>query len=744
LTIGAFKQRYARFRFQLINWKYSAGNYWAAKKGKAEFFTWLVIIAVFGLAATLAYTPLQPFFENEKFLDKLGATALGLGAALLGSTAIVASLALFAMQINVERLPHGLFRRLSADSPLLSAFGLAFIASATISILPLVTPVEATLWGIFLAIILTAVTLRLFLFAYRRALSLINPVQQLRIVLEDVSSALREWNNQAYWFSEMLPQVQPETNLKTSTGSSVDTRRAAFMMQNDWGARFVITGIDHCIAVSGRAAQHSDYQVADAALKALVNLNVSYIQSKGKTFFSQNWFIEMPYANDPIVNQSLEQLKRQFRAALSRHDEEHINMLFKTYGDLTENYAQIDYGQPEADPWHASLTIGYLTHDVQSVIQQNLPDCMMQGVRILGSSAITLLNRDKATAIVSIVDKLGEIGAALSIRENHRPATITAVEQLAGLTHHIINTGVFHSGFALNQIRHAVQLTATVALSLPNPPLTSVHRSLLAPYFSSTTDSSLSSSLKLLVNSLLERPADDYLAKQCVINLREWSERTRPMAKSILLLAIEKRSPFVFDILHWIDSIVEVLLAAASAPVCAEHSDLALDEEAERWIQVLSWIPDDAESLDCAATGSATSVMFNIARASSKWKSQSAFATAKKTLLGWALKPARRSNAWHDVEEAMLALAAAASKSADDPNGTALKSQLAKALKRTQIPTAELLLGAAQGLRRSIDDYDRNVRRTKSWDFVLNAFEPKKRRQFLTDLANMLERAAGP
>ena len=46
---------------------------------------------------------------------------LTVGAALLGATAIVASLVLFAMQVNVELMPSGLFKRLSSDGSLLQA-----------------------------------------------------------------------------------------------------------------------------------------------------------------------------------------------------------------------------------------------------------------------------------------------------------------------------------------------------------------------------------------------------------------------------------------------------------------------------------------------------------------------------------------------------------------------------------------------------------------------------------------------
>ena len=500
-----FARSYALFRFRLTNVRTGASNYWLKNQRKGEFLAWLLIWLPISVMTAIAHLYLRPYLQNKGFVEDLSGTALQLGSALLGATAIVASLVLFAMQVNVERLPHGLFRRLSADKRLLASFTFAFMASILIACLPLITPVEWSALAIFAAVLLTALVLRLFLYAYRRALTLINPIEQLRIVIGDVSAALERWGKQASWFSTALPPQENEAPPNPHIDSTLDTGRAAFMLQNNWGIRVTKQGLDHCISVNGRAASQGDHRVAEAALNALVRINATYLQAKGTTFFAENGFIEVPHATDPVINHSLEQLRRQFRAGLGRRDEEHVNMLLKAYGDLAQLYAGIDYGRPEADPWHASLATAYLKGDIKSIIPQNLPDSMMQGVRILGVCAIALLNRGKATSIVSIVDELGPIGAAMSIREEHRPVTLTAMQQLAGLTYHMINTGVFDPGYTFGQICDSVELTAQVVLGQPNPALTSVHRSALAPYFSPTTESSLGTGLRKLANALLEK-----------------------------------------------------------------------------------------------------------------------------------------------------------------------------------------------------------------------------------------------
>jgi hypothetical protein len=741
VRVANIERHYAKFRLNLLNVKHGLQHRWFANRGKTEFFLWLIALTVLVLASKLAHSPFQPYLRDDKFVDTLRDTALQLGSSLLGATAIVASLVLFAMQVNVERLPHGLFRRLSADNRLLASFGVSFVASILVACFPLITPIEWTEWAISAAILLTLVVLRLFLAAYRRSLKLINPIEQLRIVIGDVTAALNTWSNQADWSTAARTPRILDHLPNPLIDSTLDTQRAAFMLQNNWGGAVVRRDLDHCMAVNGRTASQGDYQVADAALTALVNINALYIQAKGRTFFAENVFIQQPLATDPVINHSLELLKRQFRFAVGRRDEEHVNMLLRAYGSLAILYAQIDYGRPEADPWHAKLAIGYLENDIRSTIPQNLPDSLMEGVRVLGRCAIVLLNQGAATEIVSIVNELGPIGAAMILRKDHRPVAVTAMEQLAEITYHMINTGVWDPGYAFEEIGSSVKMVAAVALDQPSNGFKSVASYVLGPYFS-YQDASLRSRLKQLTNALLKCPADDEKAKKCVTNLHEWAKRTQPIAKDILILAVERRSKFTFDILHWVSSIVEVLLAAASAPASNEHFGSGLREQAKHWAWVLSWIPDDAESIICASDWSATSVMFEIAGAARKWNSDEVFEAAQQTLLRWALRPARSTNARRGIEEAMLASVAIALKSANDPDGVAFVIRLKEALKAEHLPPAELLNGAAKGLMRCIDDYDRNHHGTKGWDHILKAFDPERRRKVLTDVANLLEEAA--
>jgi hypothetical protein len=92
---------------------------WRLRRGSRVIFALLI-----GLAACNIY--LLPRIQaaldgllKDNLIDPLRALLVNLGGPLIGAAAIVTSLVMFAMQINIERMPHGLFRRLSSDPKLL-------------------------------------------------------------------------------------------------------------------------------------------------------------------------------------------------------------------------------------------------------------------------------------------------------------------------------------------------------------------------------------------------------------------------------------------------------------------------------------------------------------------------------------------------------------------------------------------------------------------------------------------------
>jgi hypothetical protein len=179
---------YARYRILI----------WIARHGAiAAAILLLVLVTISAFWTPVLQDSLDPLFATEGRVQGLRSLFQTLGGALLGATAIVSSLVLFSMQVNVERMPHGLFRRLNADHCLLTAFAAAFLLAvfvAALSLIPDKRLIGAATLGAFWA---TALILFLFLSGYRRALILINPLRQLDIVVARTRREFRVWVRRA-------------------------------------------------------------------------------------------------------------------------------------------------------------------------------------------------------------------------------------------------------------------------------------------------------------------------------------------------------------------------------------------------------------------------------------------------------------------------------------------------------------------------------------------------------------------
>lgn len=134
------------------------------------------------------------------------AMLIGIGDALVGATAIAFSLIMFAMQVNLERMPHGLFRKFSSDSRLLLSFGVALLAAVLIAAsgasardLPasLAAALLASAWAAGLILVL-------LLYSYRRALTLVKPLHQLSLVAQDARHDMAGWSRRARRLSPLF------------------------------------------------------------------------------------------------------------------------------------------------------------------------------------------------------------------------------------------------------------------------------------------------------------------------------------------------------------------------------------------------------------------------------------------------------------------------------------------------------------------------------------------------------------
>ena len=77
--------------------------------------------------------------------------------------------------------------------------------------------------------------------------------------------------------------------------------------------------------------------------------------------------------------------------------------------------------------------------------------------------------------------------------------------------------------------------------------------------------------LTTLVNALADADADNAEVGQAIQNLKEWSDSLRDQ-RELLIEAVERRSSFTFDMIHWIRHVTSALLAVSTNPACSVHT----------------------------------------------------------------------------------------------------------------------------------------------------------------------------
>ncbi len=87
--------------------------------------------------------------------------------------------------------------------------------------------------------------------------------------------------------------------------------------------------------------------------------------------------------------------------ALSKGDERLAESTVRAFGGLYGVYLGIDYSGRERSKHHALLASNYLGSAVESVVAHNMPDLMMQGIRIMGKASQVALKHMPPTTSVT-------------------------------------------------------------------------------------------------------------------------------------------------------------------------------------------------------------------------------------------------------------------------------------------------------------------------------------------------------
>jgi hypothetical protein len=669
---------------------------------RLELAGWVASLLV-AAAGVLWLRPIFSAYATPANIASYKALYLGIGQAMIGATAIAGTFVLFAMQVNIERLPYGLFRRFSSDRKLLAAFMISIVIAIVLTCFSLSDAGDWAGWVIAGAIYAVALNLRLLLYAYRRSLDLISPVKQLQLLQNDAKRQVRIWERRFRWLGPIVrSKIEPAPELGFGA-VPFDTERMMILQANAGWHSPLKQGVAHAIQFARRAAEQGDTEAASMALTTVLVINASYLKIKGRTFFADNPLIPTGLETDGFINDTLEHLRQLCRTALSRTDEQQIEQVFQSFSLLSQLYLNIEYAGNPGDKPHALLATGYLERAIETVLPAQLTDTSMEGVRIMGRTAGAILVRADASQLVSLIKKIGQAALVGVVRPKERPLTLVGLEQLSELTIALFKSDDANLHYVFGEFRQTVRLVADFLLNTPDTPFGSQHSTYLAPYFSGINTRSLRMQMTALVNACLEEDADEAAVRRVISNIEEWADGLFEDVKSLLLLAVEKRSHFALDMIQWIEHISELLLALATAQTCTDHDRDKLRKHVCWIVSTMSWLPTDEETVRFVETFRLANHLFDIAVKAWRRSGQDTLEACRKLLLNWAVTAGAFSTGWGTLERGLTALIALAAINHELCEPDALKAQLIVRLTQPGAPDQEHRDRAARELRENAD-----------------------------------------
>lgn len=703
--------------------------------GFSTFLLVLISISIY-LLPTLQKI-LENHYQTEQSIEGLRALILNTGSALIGATAIVTSLVLFAMQVNIERMPHGLFRRLSADRKLLGAFALAFlmaIATATLSTFAdkvrLAIVALAASWAIVFILIL-------FMYAYRRALVLINPLRQIGILVHETHKELQTWSRRAKRASPLLEQEESARTTPRPSDSTHDLAHTTYFQINSHWTDGAKRAVRHAMSFARRYADQGDHEVSGSALNAVVVINAAYIEAKGKTFYANNPFVDNPLASDSFINDTLEHLRQNAQSAIARRDEQQIEQTLQAMAALVEVYLGIDYSSPYATKSHAHLAAGYLANAVQAVVPHDMADVLLEGLRLMGRSAQLILTQDGPNEVATLSEKIALVACTGCAKEDYRPVTMEGMAQFAKLTFELLRSRNHDIHFAVGKVRQDIVLIAKLFLNVADTPLMSSHSTYLGPYYSSTSMQSFRAKLTALANAISNAKADNADAQTAIHNIEQWSDGLYQTEKELLLAAIKAKSHFTFDMIHWITGVTEILLAVSNAPACDDHNQREIRKHASWLIATLTWIPDDEETAKFIENFQMTECLFEAAMNARNRGCDEIAKDIGDSLLSWTFKGGKYQTGWAILERGLCGLAVFALLRGDE-QVSELKVAIAAHLSGDSAPSLEIRERAARGLLKRAANLHRDRHWTSRIDMASAEVDHQGLRLILEGIAGIL------
>jgi hypothetical protein len=531
---------------------------------------------------------------------------------------------------------------------------------------------------------------------------------------------------------------QPTSVREAPIAPKPDFARTAYFQVNAMWTESAKQAVRYAMSFARRYAEQGDHEVSAVAMKAIVDMNAAYVETKGRTFFTNPFIIENPLTSDDFINDTLEHLRQSARIAVSRGDEQQIEQTLQALSALVGVYAGIDYGTPRASKKHAHLAVNYLAGEIERIVPQNMPDVLMEGARLMGQCANLLLAAEGPEGIRTLVQKLGVIGCCGVMKEDYHPVMSTFVEQLARLSFDLLPVYSGEVKFVAEEIRSSLSRLARLFLALPDTALSNMHSTFLGPYYSATSIQALSTRLAGLLNAVAGAKADDKNAQQVIYNIENWADGLYRTEKELLLEAIKRRSQFTFDMVNWVSRVTSILLAVSNAPACDGRTRTELRKHALCLISVLSFVPEDIETVKFIETFRMTETLFDAALDAHNRNCQGIAEDIIRLLVSWMVKGGQYQSGWAIIERSIYGLAVLALASAAGSWTTMLKTEIAKRLATGGLPDQSVRDNAALEIRCRAATLHQHGDGSSSIDQGMARADRAILRPLLEDLADLI------
>ncbi len=580
-----------------------------------------------------------------------------LSGAMITAAAIAFSLIMFAMQVNVERMPYGLFRKFSSDIKLLVYFLIIFILAITIGILSLVIETLGVTIAILVMFWSITFILLILITAYKRALKLISPIEQLQIVVSGTRANLNAWAKAAKRFGALHEIKAGKNSQKDQLDFNHDIGRLTYFQQIPSWTNRAQQAMQYAFALAKNHATKSDYEASQAALNAVIYINTYYIKAKGRTFFPEIPLVNNPLSNDAFINETLEHLRKYVQISVLRHDEQQILQAFNAIKALSMVYSTIDYSVKVDTKYHANLAITYFLQAIEFLMPYKMVEVIIGSFRLVAQVCLYFIDQGNIRDVTTSCDKIALISSVYTIEKTLRSATYIGIEKLAEITLYLLKAKTEDVKFVLDNIRSNIAFIAKTLLEINDYERSDLHSYYLSFYYSATNNQALSYRLTELANAILEAAPTDAHAKTVISHIEQWADNLFLSQKELLLLAIAKKSSFVFDLICWIIQVTKILMAVATADCCDSYDSKELKQHAQLLINIFSFIPNSEDAVVFVENYQLADELFSVAVAANKYKHDEIAFDVRDLILFWIGMAGKYSTRWANLEKKCYILA---------------------------------------------------------------------------------------